>query len=469
MATATPVLDRAAALEYLHGRIDYERAQVMPYGNADLRLDRMRVLLARLGSPEAGLTIVHVAGTKGKGSTAAMIAAALTSCGVRTGLYTSPHLERVEERLAIDGVPCPADELCELVRIVQPAVAQMDAETNAAPDAVGPTYFEILTALALIHFRRGGAKAAVLEVGLGGRLDSTNVCQPAVCAITSISFDHTQQLGNTLAEIAAEKAGIIKPGVPVISGVIEDEPRRVIVRIARQRRAPLVQTGGDFDFAYRPARRLDEADRPAHLDFFDRRAGQECVWQNVALNLPGRHQAANAAVALATLSELRRQGWSLSEERVRAALAALRWPARVEVVARRPTIVIDAAHNVASVDALLATLADSFGGRKRRLIFATTRDKDVRGMLARLLPRFDEVVLTRYRSNPRGVPVEQLDELATELSATPCHVCPDPAVALHVALEHTRADDLLVITGSFFIAAEIGALLPAASKSAESL
>ena len=191
---------RQAALDWLMGRINYERTAFIPYQERQLKLDRMRQLLTRLGQPDAGLKIVHVAGTKGKGSTSAMIAAMLTAAGYRTGVFSSPHLERIEERFAVDGQPCTADELVALVDRLRPVVEAMDDEAAADGDPTGgPTYFEVTTAMALVHFVERQVDAAVLEVGLGGRLDSTNVCLPAVSVITSISFDHTKQLGNTLA------------------------------------------------------------------------------------------------------------------------------------------------------------------------------------------------------------------------------------------------------------------------------
>ncbi len=294
----------SSALAFLTSRIDYERALSVPYGQRDFRLDRMRDLLARLGNPQDALRIVHVAGTKGKGSTAAMTAGMLSAAGYRTGLYSSPHLDRVEERLAINGSACLRDELVELVGRVQPVVAVMDAESPG--DALGstrPTYFEVVTALALLRFALHRVDAAVLEVGMGGRLDSTNVCQPLVSVITSISFDHTQQLGNTLAAIAGEKAGIIKPGVPVVSGVLADEPREVIAEVAARNACRLVQLGRDFDFEYRPPRGLDRASSQAGMGFHYRVGKDDCRYADLDLPLVGSHQAANASVGLATLVE----------------------------------------------------------------------------------------------------------------------------------------------------------------------
>jgi dihydrofolate synthase / folylpolyglutamate synthase len=475
------------ALRFLAERINYERTQSMPCSEEAFKLDRMRDLLRRLGDPQDGIPIVHVAGTKGKGSTAAMMAAVLSAAGYRTGLFTSPHLDRVEERIAIDGQPCSEEAFAELIELVRPIVEAMDREgekgtgticRNGPQGAVhkldlspfpplGPTYFEIVTAAALCHFARCGVNAAVLEVGLGGRLDSTNVCTPWVTVITSISFDHVKQLGDTLAAIAAEKAGIVKPGVPVISGVADEEPRVVVRQIASQNGCRLLEMGVDFDFDYHPPQHLERALSPARFDFRYLALGHLDL-NNIALGLLGRHQAANAALVLAVVEELRRNGWTIPEAAVRRGLAEVAWPARVEVVARRPTVVLDAAHNAASIKALVQVLAESFSVRRRLLIFATTQEKDLRGMLKRLLGRFDHVIFTRYLSNPRSVAPEQLQELALELagqwggsstvtptSAASVEIAPTPAEAWDAVHRLAGPDDLICITGSFFLAAEM--------------
>ncbi len=457
---STGQLTEPTAAAFLGGRIDYERSLAAPYNQRDLRLDRMRDLLRRLGNPQERLRIIHIAGTKGKGSTAAMIAAVLTAAGLRTGLYSSPHLDRVEERLAIDGVACPPDELRALIARVRPAVEAMDALATAGSDT-RPTYFEIVTALAVLRFAEQAVDAAVLEVGMGGRLDSTNVCQPVVSVITTISFDHTQQLGDTLAAIACEKAGIIKPGVPVVSGVVEPEPRDVIRASARRQECRLMELARDFEFDYRPPRNQDAraalAEVDVRLNFHD---ASSIEYRGLKLSLIGRHQGANAAVALATLGELRRQGWRIPETAIRAGLECVSWPARIEVIGRRPTIVLDAAHNVASVEALVEVLGESFAASRRLLVFATTCDKNLRGMLERLLPAFDAIAFTRYHSNPRGVPPEELAALAGEIDPRrEYHVAGDAEAAWAWAGKRLAPGDLLCIAGSFFIAAEMRAAI----------
>jgi len=446
------------ALAFLYGRIDYERTPPAGYSSRDFKLDRMQRLLARLGTPYENLPAVHVAGTKGKGSTAVMVGAILSRAGYRTGVFSSPHLDRVEERIAVDGQPCTPEELLGLVERVRPVVAAMDRESSPLG---GPTYFEVITALAFEHFvrptdsRSPPVVAAVLEVGLGGRLDSTNVCRPRVAVITSISLDHTRQLGSTLESIAAEKAGIIKPGVPVVSGATAPEARAVIRRVCRERGCRLIELGVDFDFHYRPPRRLEAADQPATLDVWNLVPEPSCGYKDLSLRLAGRHQAANAAVAVAAVAELRRQGWEIPESAVRGGLAEAACPVRIELLARRPAVVVDAAHNVASVEALLEVLGESFSAHRRLLIFATTREKDVPGMLSRLGRHFDEILFTRYLSNPRAVPPEELEAVAAELRLDRVRVCGDPATAWSTVLSTAGPDDLVCATGSFFLAAEI--------------
>jgi dihydrofolate synthase / folylpolyglutamate synthase len=473
MATPNEIGDYDAALAFLMSRIDYERAANVPYHRREFHLDRMRELVSLLGNPQAKLKVVHIAGTKGKGSTAAMIAAMLTAAGYRTGLYTSPHLDRVEERLMIDGSPCSPERFVELVNRTRTAVESLEAGGKASSELVegepsggfvGPTYFEITTAMAFLHFAEQGTDIAVVEVGLGGRLDSTNVVHPLVSVITSISFDHMKQLGSTLDAIAREKAGIIKPGIPVVSGVIGDEPRRAIDDVRRQKNAALRQLGVDFDFTYRPPHELERAAGVGEIDFRLARDGDATGFDHLELSLLGRHQAANAAVALATIDELRRQGWNVPEEAIRCGLAKTRCPARVEIVSRRPTIVIDTAHNLASVRSLVETLDESFSARRRLLLFAATQEKQVREMIEILLPRFDRVILTRYWTNPRALPLEYLAGLAADISAAPQEVFPTPHEAWRRVRDLTTPEHLVCVTGSFFLAAEIRNAIAAESR-----
>lgn len=442
---------REAAVQWLHGRINFERTAHVPYSERQLKLDRMRTLLVRLGQPDAGLKIVHIAGTKGKGSTGAMIAAVLSAAGYRTGLFSSPHLEQIEERFAVDGQPCSGEELVALVDRVRPIVAAMDAEAAAAGDPQGgPTYFEVTTAIALLHFVERQVDAGILEVGLGGRLDATNVCLPVVSVITNISFDHMQQLGSTLAAIAGEKAGIIKPGVPVVCGATLAEPQAVIAEVAREHGCRLIQAGMEFRHRY----------DGGYVDFEYSAAGEVVSLSGLALAMRGSHQGANAAVALATIAELRHQGWCISTDAMRRGLARATLPGRVEVFAGTPTIVLDTAHNEASAHALAKALAEMPVAGRRTLILAASRDKDVPAIVRELVPNFDRTIVTQYRENPRAVVADELAAIVRDaVPACEVRVCALPREAWEFVRGSAEPDELVCIAGSFYLAAELRPVL----------
>jgi dihydrofolate synthase/folylpolyglutamate synthase len=447
--------DYQERLDYLYGRLNYEWLG-MPKVPAELRLGRMRRLLRRLGDPHAHLRVIHIAGTKGKGSTAAMMAAALTAAGVRTGLYCSPHLHRLEERFTIDGVSASTVEVIALVDEVREAVEPLELDDPYLRDH-RCTFFEITTAMGLLHFARKGVGAVVLEVGMGGRLDSTNVVHPLVSIITSISFDHTRQLGHTLYLIATEKAGILKRGRPAISGVRGGEARQAIRRMAARRRCRLLELGEAFEFdTLFPQPPLTQP-TPCRVAVRTWRTD----WGIFTVPLLGPHQAQNAAVALAGLDVLGevQPRLAVGRDAVARGFAALQWPARVEVLGQRPYLVIDGAHNGASAAALAETLRTGFPPVRRTLIFGTTREKDLRGQLLALLPWFDEVIATRYVENPRSVPPETIATAVFVLTGRNTHTAADPAEALELARRLTAADGLICVTGSLFLAAEARALV----------
>jgi dihydrofolate synthase/folylpolyglutamate synthase len=437
-------------IDRLYARLDYERVGMPASASStELRLARMRRLLRQLGDPQHHLRIAHVAGTKGKGSTSTMIASALSAGGIKTGLFTSPHLHRLEERFVIDGAMMAPGELIDLYESVLPSV---EAVERRWPAPVGLTFFEVTTAMGLLHFARSGCRAVALEVGMGGRLDSTNVVRPAVSVITSISLDHVRQLGPTLGHIAAEKAGILKRRTPAVIGVAEAEPRGVIQAIARARRCPIRQIGVDFECSYeRPTPPLV---RPDHGRVAVRTWRRD--WGSLACPLPGEHQARNLAVALAALDALGESDpeLDLSVEAVVRGLAGLRWPARVEVVGEAPWLVIDGAHNVASAGALAETLQSCFPEVPRTLVFGTSRDKDLPGQLRALLPLFGAVVATRFVENPRAVDPETVAEAVAQLGGPPCVIAADPTLALGEARRITPESALICVTGSLFLAAE---------------
>jgi dihydrofolate synthase/folylpolyglutamate synthase len=437
------------ALAYWFNRINYE-LRGMPADLRELKLGRMRALLDRLGRPHEHLRVVHLAGSKGKGSTAAMLAAILQRAGYRTGLFTSPHLIRPDERVQVDGRDITPDELTVLMRTIEPAAAAVEAQEGSPP-----TFFEIITALGFLHFARRRVEVAVVEVGLGGRFDSTNVVTPLVAVITSISLDHVQQLGNTLASIAREKAGILKPGRPAVSGATDPEARAVIEQVAAQQRVPLWQLGRDFDFDYEPGWVTAGGVRRPRV----RVRTRGYCWPPLELALLGRHQSANAAVAVACVAVLRSAGLHLPDSAVAEGLRVVRWPARLEVVAHQPMVILDCAHNVASAEALVETLETTFPPARRALVFAGSRDKDLAGILARLAPHFEAAFFTRYRVSQRSADPEELAALWRQAGGGQARVCPDAAAAHAAARAWAGPDDMVCITGSVFLAGELRPLL----------
>lgn len=435
------------AIEFLYGRINYERVQSDAYSTTDFKLDRLRLLLKLIGNPQERIPAVHVAGTKGKGSTCCMIAAVLTRAGYRTGLYTSPHLVRYEERFTVDGVlPAPKD-VVSLVNRMRPVIAEMDR----LPAPMHPTYFEITTAMAWLFFEERAVEMVVLETGLGGRLDATNVCRPLVTVITNVSRDHTQLLGSTVREIAGEKAGIIKHGAPVISGATHPDAFAVIEGVAQAQSAPLWMLGRELHIV--DVQRSDGC-LLVKVKVPGTQSGED-VLPPLPLTLRGRHQTDNLLLAAATIVRLREQGLTITDQALVEGLKTVRWPARVEEVHQQPSVVLDAAHNWAAAQALVETLRREFSPRRRILVFATTRDKDYRGLIRVLLPAFDTVILTRYLDNPRGVPIEELAAYVTAIAAWHVHTAPGPYAAWKLARKLAGDEDQIVLTGSFFLIAEL--------------
>jgi dihydrofolate synthase/folylpolyglutamate synthase len=435
-----------AALEFLYERINYEQLPREQYSAAGFKLDRMQALLDLLGNPEQRFPAIHIAGTKGKGSTAAICAAVLESAGYRVGLFTSPHLTRFEERMRINGVEPSPPQVVSLVNDVAAAASSLAAE---GPDR-RPTFFEVTTAMAWRYFERAKADLVVLEVGLGGRLDATNICRPAATVITSISMDHTPLLGNTLAEIAREKAGIIKPHVPVLSGVTDEPAAGVIEQTAADVGAPLYKLGRDILCS-------DQLRESTAAPLAHWQARISTPWRDhplLRIPLAGEHQVANTALALAAVDLVTRDSNRCSDSAIADGLRAVRWPLRIEVLRTSPLVIADAAHNPASMTALISTLR-SVRARRRMAIFAAARDKDVAEMLRLAAGFFDRIVLTQFTNNPRATPIAELAACADAAGVEQMTVAESPLAAWQTTLADARPDDLICITGSFFLGAEL--------------
>lgn len=460
------------ALDYVWGLVNYETRP--PETREPYTLDRFRVFLARLGNPHEGLAAVHVAGSKGKGSTAAMIEAVLRAAGYRVGFYTSPHLHDPRERIRLDGRMIPEEEFIALVERFRPIA-----------DALGNvTTFEFLTAMGFVYFVEQGVDLAVIEVGLGGRLDATNVIHPLVSVITPISLEHTQILGATIEEIAAEKGGIIKPGVPFVSAPQPPAAVEVLGRIAHERAAPWTRVGLDWTWE-RTGLTLDEqtfaveehpCGRPSGNGTSDM-AHSEAVcgelpfavpYTDLRIPLLGTHQLVNATTAIAALETLKARGFPTSVAALRRGLAAVRWPARIEILSRAPLVVVDGAHNDASAKALVETLlelraAGLIHWRRLHLVFGIMRDKDPAAVLAPLLVgdsvggalQVTDLALAQAH-HPRALPADELEGRLLRLAFPLPPICSYPTVeaALRSILPELTADDALVVTGSLFIAAE---------------
>jgi dihydrofolate synthase / folylpolyglutamate synthase len=381
----------------------------------ELGLPRVRRALAALGDPQRRFAAVQIAGTNGKGSTAAMTEAVLRAAGVRTGLYTSPHLARFTERIQVAGAEADGDRLAAL-------------EARVAATGVPLTYFEIATALGFLTFAEAGVEVAVLETGLGGRLDAVTTCEPLATAVTSIGLDHADYLGGTLGEIAREKAGVIKPGVPHLVGALPPEADEEMTRAARAVGAPLLRLGIDFGAPAAPP------------------------------GLAGAHQVGNAALSV----ELATRAWArlgrpgpLPTDAVGAGLAGVRWPGRLERVAG--DVLLDCAHNVEGARALAAALAGLAGGRPVALLVSIVRDKDAAGILAALAPAVSIVVATQSGS-PRALSAAELDAIGRPLVARTV-AAPDPIVALDLARRVGGHGGLVVVAGSIFLVGEVRAHL----------
>ncbi|MDD5648696.1 MAG: bifunctional folylpolyglutamate synthase/dihydrofolate synthase [Dehalococcoidia bacterium] len=433
-------MDYVTAAAYLAGLTDYEVSPATAYNAANFDLRRVEMLLRRLGLPQRGRKTVHIAGTKGKGSTAAMLSSILTSAGYRTGLFTSPHLYTWQERIAVDGRPIIKKDFARLVSAVKKHVQAINGEGRFGKI----TTFEALTAVAFLYFRDRGANFQVLETGMGGRLDATNIADPDVCILTSISYDHTGVLGDTLSKIAGEKAGIIKPGCTVISAPQEPEALAVIKEKCRLVNSELILAGKDITW-----KRLD-----GNLN------GQSFSVQSrngsYALRIPllGDYQMENASLAVAAAEALQQLGTMIALDHIAAGLKNVHWPARLQILKRAPLLVIDGAHNAHSMKVLLESVKRYLPYKKLIVIFGSSGDKDIEGMAKALAGPAWKVIVTSS-GHPRAAAARQLAGVFA-LQGLTADIRRNAKEALSAADNAAAEDDLILATGSLFLAADIG-------------
>jgi len=423
------------ALDYLNRFVDYEKGMPYAYSPAEFNLERTAGLLADLGNPQQAYPSLLIAGTKGKGSTAAFLESVLRAAGRRTGLYSSPHLHTWRERIQVDRRLIAKEEVAAWIERLRPLVEEMSACGGHGP----PTYYEISTALALDYFAARGVEVAVLEVGLGGRLDATNVVRPLVSAITTVGYDHMEVLGDTLAKIAAEKAGIIKPSGRAVSAPQQEEAMVVIERTCREHQAVLwvAAEEGALRFVPGPAEL-----RPYPLSL-----------EETPLSLRGPFQRINARVALTALMALGTQIGEIPVQAIREGLCTTHWPGRLEVAGERPWLVLDGAHNPDSARALRQALQAEFSFRRLVLVMGFSRGHDAAAFAREIGPMAAQVVITVSR-HPRAANPQAVAEAVRAAVAGPVGVVEGVPAAMGRARELAAPEDLICVCGSLFVVAE---------------
>lgn len=428
----------AEAVSYLSRYTNYERELRYPYDGWAMNLERVRALLHELGDPDRGLPVAHLAGTKGKGSTAALLESVVRAAGYSTVLYTSPHLLDFRERIRVSGEMVSEAAVGQGVSRLIPAARKVEARPELGP----LTYFEVLTALAFAVFAEAQVDLAVLETGLGGRYDATNVCDPLLAVLTPISLDHTDILGDTLAAIASEKAMIVKPGRPAVIAPQPEEASSVFRARCNEVGAPMVLVEEKYQW-----RILKEAVSGQWLSFSGSRDLPELF-----LPLVGEHQALNAAAALTAVDLLVERGFRIGDDAVKQGLATVRWPARFERVRERPDLVLDGAHNAASAAYLCATVQRLYSGKKVIAVIGLGKDKDVEGFCRELGPCLSAAILTSSRAM-KAASADRLRAALLEFSLNIFETA-DVAGAMALAQKEARPEDLILVTGSFYVVAE---------------
>lgn len=439
-AAARQIRTFRSAVNFLNSLTNFERAVRVHYNETNFGLTRVKRMLHALGDPHLSYKTVHIAGTKGKGSTATMLASMLRGCGLKTGLYTSPHILDIRERIAVDGDLIPENEFARAVNAVWTATTKIRISE--------PTYFEVLTAAAFVYFEKQDVDIAVVETGLGGRLDATNIVQPEVVGMTSISYDHINQLGRDLVGITREKAGIMKPGAPVISAPQRPEVRDALAAAARDVGAPIRFSNEGVDFSYRFE--------------FSRSAGRHariCLttptsrFEHLHVPLYGEHQAVNCSLALCLADVLKSKGLPIDDQKAMAGLAEVHLPGRMQMISETPRILVDGAHNAASINALMRAIGQHITYDSMIVIFGCHKDKDVSGMMRQIQLGADKIIFTSV-GTPRSCDPAELATEYTEHSGKMAQVTDTLDEAMQIAVSASTREDLICITGSFYLVAQ---------------
>jgi dihydrofolate synthase / folylpolyglutamate synthase len=432
-----------------------QHAHVQKFG-----LENITTLAAALGNPQRAAPCAHIAGTNGKGSTAAMLESIVRLSGIRTGLYTSPHLVCINERIRIGAEDISDDDFAAAWTRVQATIESLLAKGKLAAH---PTYFECITAIAFVAFASRRVEFAVYETGLGGRLDATNIVQPEVAIITSIDFDHEDYLGHSIQEIAGEKAGIIKAGAPVVSSAARPEAREVIAKRCREMNVPLIE----IDEAWR-VQDVAAADGCYHATAVSAESGKRVA---IEPPLAGRFQIRNALAAVTAAELLAQRGFAISDEMIERGIRGVHWPGRLERLQDRPAVYVDGTHNPAGARELLKFWEDNFAGRRILLVYGAMRDKAVDEIAGLLFPRADLVLLTEPHQ-PRAISAPLLAEMTAHLARNSM-IVQDPVGALERAIELAGPEDAVFATGSLYLVGDLraywsrrAALVPASSRTA---
>ena len=432
-----------AAVQYLLS-LGRELAAPTQAAAAKFDLENIFVLAERLGRPDRAYPTAHIAGTNGKGSTAAFLESILRCAGFRTGLNTSPHLDKINERIRVNGAEIADDAFADVLTRIQAAIEELLAKGKLRAH---PTYFECVTAMAMEHFAEQKVEFGVFEVGLGGRLDATNILQPAITIITRIDFDHENFLGHSLREIAAEKAGILKPGVPAIVTEQREEAREVILARANEIGALVSETS--------PTHQLENESQNeetgcASATLRELASGWNC---EIAPRLPGRFQLQNAVNAVAAARVLAAQGYRIGDEAIERGIAEAAWPGRLERMQTRPDIYLDGAHNPSAARELAAFWEENFAGRRIWLVYGALRDKAVDEIAGLLFPRAGEVILTEPRTS-RAISARQLEEITAHYAAA-VRVIAEAEQAVEYAIAKASPEDAVFVTGSLYLVGQI--------------